>query len=45
MALGIKGIVDFTHDHFTVKPDVVVQTVDVVVAIQELILKMNAHDE
>ena len=45
MALGVKGIVDFTHSHFTVHDDVVVQTVDVVVAIQELVLKMHANDE
>ena len=45
MDLGIKGIVDFTHTHFTVKDDVVVQTVDVVVAIQELVLKMHVNDE
>lgn len=45
MDLGIKGIVDFTHSHFTVRPGVDVQTVDVVVAIQELIIKMNANDE
>ena len=36
---------DFTHSHFTVHDDVVVQTVDVVVAIQELVLKMHANDE
>lgn len=45
MDLGIKGIVDFTHTHFTVRDDVVVQTVDVVVAIQELVLKMHVNDE
>lgn len=45
MDLGVKGIVDFTHSHFTVNRDVVVQTVDVVVAIQELVLNMNANDE
>ena len=45
MELGIKGIVDFTHSHFTVNDDVVVQPVDVVVAIQELVLKMRANDE
>lgn len=45
MDLGIKGIVDFTHSHFTVREDVVVQPVDVVVAIQELVLKMRAQDE
>ena len=42
---GIVGIVDFTHTHFTVRDDVVVQTVDVVVAIQELVLKMHVNDE
>ena len=45
MDLGIKGIVDFTHSHFTVREDVVVQTVDVVMAIQELVLKMHVNDE
>ena len=43
MALGVKGIVDFTHSHFTVHDDVVVQTVDVVVAIQELVIKMDSN--
>lgn len=42
--IGIRGIVDFTHEHFTVRPETEVQTVDVVVAIQELVIKMN-HDE
>ena len=41
MKLGIKGIVDFTHSHFMVQEGVEVQTVDVVVAIQELVIKMN----
>lgn len=45
MDLGIKGIVDFTHSHFIVREDVVVQTVDVVMAIQELVLKMHVNDE
>ena len=45
MDLGIKGIVDFTHSHFTVRPGVEVQTVDVVVAIQELIIKMHSNDQ
>ena len=40
--LGVKGIVDFTHSHFTVPEGVEVQNVDVVVAIQELELKMKA---
>ena len=43
--LGVKGIVDLTHSHFIVKNDVVVQTVDVVSAIQEMVLKMHANDE
>lgn len=41
--LGIKGIVDFTHSHFIVPPDVEVQPVDVVVAIQELVINMNSE--
>lgn len=45
MDLGVKGIVDFTHSHFIVRSDVVVQTVDVVAAIQELVLKMHVIDE
>lgn len=45
MRLGVKGIVDFTHTHFIVQEDVVVQPVDVVAAIQELVLKMNVNDE
>lgn len=43
ISLGIKGIVDFTHSHFTVPSDVEVQPVDVVVAIQELVIKMNSE--
>lgn len=42
MDLGIKGIVDFTHSHFTVRAGIEVQAVDVVVAIQELVIKMNS---
>lgn len=42
IALGVKGIVDFTHDHFIVPEGIEVQNVDVVVAIQELELKMKA---
>ena len=43
MDLGIKGIVDFTHTHFTVREGVEVQQVDVVVAIQELVIKMDSN--
>ena len=45
VALGIKGIVDFTHTHFTVPADVRVQNVDVVVAIQELAIQMHLNDD
>ena len=45
MDLGVRGIVDFTHEHFTVRPGVEVQTVDVVVAIQELVIKMHVNEE
>lgn len=45
MKLGVKGIVDFTHTHFTVESDVVVQNVDVVAAIQELAIKMHLSDD
>ncbi len=43
MDLGIKGIVDFTHTHFLVREGIEVQPVDVVVAIQELVLRMKAN--
>lgn len=45
LKLGIKGIVDFTHNHFTVPKGIEVQSVDVVVAIQELVIKMNTNEE
>ncbi len=44
MDLGIKGIVDFTHTHFLVREDVEVQPVDVVAAIQELVIRMKANE-
>lgn len=44
IALGIKGIVDFTHSHFTIPKNIEIQPVDVVVAIQELVLKMRTVD-
>ncbi|WP_314793975.1 redox-sensing transcriptional repressor Rex [Eggerthia catenaformis] len=43
--LGVKGIVDFTHSHFVVPEDIEVQSVDVVVAIQELEIKMKAKEK
>ncbi len=45
MDLGVKGIVDFTHTHFTVRQGVEIQVVDVVAAIQELMIKMKSNDE
>lgn len=42
---GIKGIVDFTHEHFQVPRDIHVRTVDVVTTIQELVFETNSMDE
>ncbi len=39
---GIVGIVDFTHEHFTVPKGIVVKPVDVVSSIQELVYETNA---
>ena len=39
---GIKGFVDFTHEHIQVPKDVTVKHVDVVSMIQELIFETNA---
>lgn len=39
---GIKGIVDFSSEHFTVPKDVYVKEVDVVSSIQELVFETNA---
>jgi AT-rich DNA-binding protein len=43
--LGVRGIVDFTHEHFTVPNYVDVKSVDVVVAIQELAIEMKLNEE
>ncbi len=40
--LGIKGIVDFTHEHIQVPKEVSVKQVDVVSMIQELVFETNA---
>ena len=40
--LGIKGIVDFTHEHIQVPRGVSVKQVDVVSMIQELVFETNA---
>lgn len=44
VALGITGIVDFTHEHFQVPRGVVVKVVDVVSSIQELVFTTNSMD-
>lgn len=40
---GIKGIADFTHQHFQVPKNVSVRNVDVVSTIQELVFETNAR--
>jgi redox-sensing transcriptional repressor len=40
--VGIKGIVDFTHEHIKVPKGVTVKAVDVVSMIQELVFETNA---
>ena len=42
VAVGIKGIVDFTHEHIQVPKGVTVKEVDVVSMIQELVFETNA---
>ena len=39
---GITGIVDFTHEHFTVPRNIHVRSVDVVSSIQQLVFETNA---
>lgn len=39
---GIRGIVDFTHEHIQVPKGVIVKEVDVVSMIQELVFETNA---
>ena len=39
---GIKGIVDFTSEHFLVSKDVKIKQVSVVASIQELVFETNA---
>lgn len=41
VTLGIKGIVDFSHEHIQVPKGVVIKPVDVVSTIQELIFQTN----
>lgn len=41
---GIKGIVDFSHDHIQVPKGVIIKQVDVVSAIQELVFQSNNID-
>ena len=42
VSVGIKGIVDFTHEHIQVPKGVLIKQVDVVSMIQELIFETNA---
>lgn len=44
VACGVKGIVDFTHQHFSAPKGVVIKAVDVVSSIQELVFTMNSID-
>ena len=39
---GIRGIVSFAMDHFTVPQDVYVKHVDIVSSIQELVFETNS---
>ena len=39
--LGIRGIVDFTHEHIIMPKDMILKPVDVVSAIQELVFETN----
>ena len=45
MDLGIIGFVDLTHDHFQVREGVEIQNVDVISAIQELMLKVTINEK
>ncbi|MCF0110274.1 MAG: redox-sensing transcriptional repressor Rex [Erysipelotrichaceae bacterium] len=40
--MGIKGIVDFTHEHIIVPKGVILKPVDVVSTIQELVFETNS---
>lgn len=40
--LGIRGIIDFTHEHIIVPKTMTLKTVDVVSAIQELVFETNS---
>ncbi len=42
--VGIKGIVDFSHDHVQAPKGVIIKQVDVVSAIQELVFQSNNLD-
>lgn len=42
VSVGIKGIVDFTHEHIQVPKGVLIKQVDVVSMIQELVFETNA---
>lgn len=42
ISVGIKGIVDFTHEHIQVPKGIMIKQVDVVSMIQELVFETNA---
>ena len=44
-ACGIKGIVDFTHEHIRIPEGVNIKQVDVVSAIQELVFETNEMND
>ncbi len=41
---GIKGIIDFSHEHVMAPKGVIIKQVDVVSAIQELVFQSNNID-
>ena len=40
--LGIKGIVNFTREHFVLPPGMIKEDVDVVSTIQEVVFEVNS---
>ena len=44
-SVGIKGILDMTHQHFIVPEGVIVKEIDIVSKIQELVFTTNMLDK
>ena len=42
---GIRGIIDLTHEHFTVPDDVHIRYVDIVASIIEVVYEVNRDDQ